>query len=119
MYRLVALLGLLLLTACAATPLQPTVKAEACTTGTVETFEAKAQQNELDLKGDYTGARLKDFVTYISQFVDPSAMLVNADRALVYRKDSAALILFFKNGCALGHIVGPWQGLEPYIGRSA
>jgi len=116
-YRLVALLGLLLLTACAATPLTPV--AATCTTGTVESFEAKAQQNELDLKGDYTGARLKDFITYISQFVDPSAMLVNADRALVYRKESAALVLFFKDGCALGHLTGPWEGLEPFVGQSA
>jgi hypothetical protein len=40
-----------------------------------------------------------------------------AERALLFEKDGAVLIVWLKDDCSLGHTIGPWSAVKEFLGE--
>jgi hypothetical protein len=124
-----AIVAGLLLFGCAASPpvngdknltaqVQPQVESPAgCSTVSAQDLIANMQKSEVRLKADLEGEPLAALVKFLTDKVEDISMPQRAERAMVFEKDGAVLIVWLKDNCALGHTIGPWSAVKEFLGE--
>ncbi len=119
MLRLCGAVLALFLFACAGSPVQPTVQAEACHTITTTALNKQLTDHGGQVKADYKGAEAAAFNQFLTEHVVDKGPETDFDEIIVWVREKAAIVVWFNKGCAIAHVTGPSSALEPYIGRSA
>jgi hypothetical protein len=121
-----AIVAGLLLFGCAATTPPPVNTAQAqpqaespagCSTVSAQDLIANMQKSEVRLKADLEGEPLAALVKFLTDKVEDISMPQRAERAMVFERDGAVLIVWLKDNCALGHTIGPWSAVKEFLGE--
>lgn len=108
-----------LLFGCAATP-QPRETAQAPSVETCQGPTAAGLREELPKAGiklvaDLEGEPFDRLKAFLAPHM-PEPIPGNVDRAMIFQKGDAGLVVFLAGDCAIGHAAGPWKVFEQFLG---
>jgi hypothetical protein len=119
MIRYVAGLSLMLMIGCAAQAppeaAAPAPVAATCNPAlTPAGLKVAILQNGGTLQADLDAKPLAGLQAFIQPQVTDA--LPEADRAVVFSKAKAAMVVWFLNGCMVGRTMGPWAEISRHLG---
>jgi hypothetical protein len=110
-------LGLALLFGCAASPApepKEQVQAQAQQCLTVQALKEGMAQSGVAQKADLEGEPFDAFIEWLTPHLN-TPIPAGLDRVLIFEQEGVALIVLMKEGCAAGHMTGPWEPIKAFL----
>jgi hypothetical protein len=116
-------LGLALLSGCAAANPAGTSAKVAENVQTCKTTDSASLKTEIEASGvklvaDLEGEPFDALIKWITPYTTKEPVPANADRALIFlnSETTLAMIAWFDDNCLLAYNMGPWRPLQEFLG---